>query len=66
MSEKGMHILHKKKLFPDLKQIDLDTLFSFKPIIMFKTSCTLIGKEFNCVYANKNTRQLTKRESLQY
>jgi hypothetical protein len=24
MSEKGMHILHKKKLFPDLKQISLD------------------------------------------
>jgi hypothetical protein len=24
MSEKGMHILHKRNLFPDLKQIDLD------------------------------------------
>ena len=24
MSEKGMHILHKINLFPDLKQIDLD------------------------------------------
>jgi hypothetical protein len=24
MSEKGMHILHKRNLLPDLKQIDLD------------------------------------------
>jgi hypothetical protein len=24
MSEKGMHILHKINLFPDLKKIDLD------------------------------------------
>ena len=24
MSEKGMHILHKRNLFPDLKKIDLD------------------------------------------
>jgi hypothetical protein len=24
MSEKGMQIIHKKKLLPDLKQIDLD------------------------------------------
>ena len=24
MSEKGMHILHKRNLFPNLKQVDLD------------------------------------------
>ena len=29
MSEKGMQILHKQNLFPDLKQIDLDFCKNF-------------------------------------
>jgi hypothetical protein len=30
-------------------------------VIIFKTSCIVINEACNCVYVNKNTRKLTKR-----